>query len=114
MAERREFDVQGRSVILIGPEVPPYGGMAIQGKLMHDLMREEGIQARYLASNLAFPKGFEFLDRLRGIRPFLRSAVFSWQLWNLLRDTEVVHILACSWLYFFVIVCPAVLLCKMR
>jgi glycosyltransferase involved in cell wall biosynthesis len=114
MAEPHAFDVQDRNVLLIGPQVPPYGGMAIQGKLMLDLMSEDGIHARYLATNLPFPKGFEFLDRLRGIRPFLRSAVFCGQLWKLLRDTEVVHILACSWLYFFVIVCPAVLLSKLR
>jgi glycosyltransferase involved in cell wall biosynthesis len=114
MADPQTFNVQGRGVLLIGPEVPPYGGMAIQGKLMHDLMREEGIHARYLASNLPFPKGCEVLDRLRGIRPFLRSAVFCYKLWKMLADAEVVHILACSWLYFFVIVCPAVALSKLR
>ena len=103
-----------RRVLLIGPAIPPYGGMAIQGKLMHDLMREEGIDARYLASNLPFPKGFGFLDRLRGVRPFLRSAVFCVSLWRMLRDVDVVHILACSWLYFFLIVCPALVLSRVR
>jgi glycosyltransferase involved in cell wall biosynthesis len=103
-----------RRVLLIGPAIPPYGGMAIQGQLMHDLMREEGIEARYLASNLRFPKGFGFLDRLRGVRPFLRSAVFCVSLWRMLRDADVVHILACSWLYFFLIVCPSLVLSCVR
>ncbi len=114
VGETREFDVRQRRVLLIGPAVPPYGGIAIQGKLMHDLMRAEGIEARYLASNLPFPKGFRFLDRLRGVRPFFRSAYFCTQLWNLLRDAEVVHIFACSWLYFYVIVCPSLLLSRLR
>lgn len=103
-----------REVLLIGPKVPPYGGMAIQARLMQELMTEEGFTVNFLASNLPFPKRLAFLDRLRGVRPFLRSAVFSWECWKLLRTADVVHILACSWLYFFVIVCPAVALARIR
>jgi L-malate glycosyltransferase len=107
-----EGHVLRRRILLIGPAIPPYGGMAIQGELMHDLMREEGVEARYLASNLPFPKGLGFLDRLRGVRPFLRSAVFCVSLRRMLREVDVVHILACSWLYFFLIVCPALVLSR--
>jgi glycosyltransferase involved in cell wall biosynthesis len=103
-----------RSILLIGPKVPPYGGMAIQGRLMQELMASEGISAYFLASNLPFPKGLTFLDWFRGLRPFLRSANFCIQLWRLLPRVEVVHILACSWLYFFVIVCPALALSRIR
>jgi len=97
-----------RSVLLIGPKVPPYGGMAIQGELMQQLMSAEGIEAYFLPSNLPFPKGLGLLDRFRGVRPFLRSINFSIQLCRMLPKVEVVHVLACSWLYFFLIVCPAV------
>lgn len=103
-----------RSVLLIGPKVPPYGGMAIQGRLMQELMASEGISTYFLASNLPFPKGLAFLDRFRGVRPFLRSINFCIQLWRLLPRVEVVHILACSWLYFFVIVCPAVAISRLH
>jgi glycosyltransferase involved in cell wall biosynthesis len=51
---------------------------------------------------------------LRGVRPFLRSINFSIMLWRMVGPTDVVHILACSWLYFFLVVCPAVLICRMR
>lgn len=105
---------KGRKVLLIGPEVPPYGGMALQAALMHRLMNREGISAAFLASNLPFPAGLRFCDRIRGLRPFFRSGVFCWQLWGLLRKTEVVHILACSWLYFFVIVCPALVVSRLQ
>jgi glycosyltransferase involved in cell wall biosynthesis len=114
MIETDDFDIQGRRVLLIGPKVPPYGGMALQGRLMQKLMRSEGIEAEFLASNLPFPPALEFLDRIRGFRPFFRSVYFCWRLWKLLRNTEVVHILACSWLYFFVIVCPAVSIARLR
>jgi glycosyltransferase involved in cell wall biosynthesis len=104
----------GRRILLIGPKVPPYGGMALQGKLMQELMTAEGIPVQYLASNLSFPKALALCDRLRGIRPFLRSMVFCFTLWRMLGETDVVHILACSWLYFFVIVCPAIAISRLR
>ena len=105
---------ENRAVLLIGPKVPPYGGMALQAHLMQELMNGEGLSAEFLASNLPFPKALQFCERIRGARPFLRSMVLCWQLWKMLGRTEVVHVLACSWLYFFVIVCPSVTLSRLR
>jgi glycosyltransferase involved in cell wall biosynthesis len=102
------------SVLLIAPKVPPYGGMALQAHLMQKLIQADGIDAGFLASNLPFPKGLGFCERIRGLRPFLRSAVLCWQLWRSLPDVEVLHILACSWLYFFVVVCPAIVIARLR
>jgi phenylacetate-CoA ligase len=105
---------QRRKVLLIGPKVPPYGGMAIQGQLMQQLMIEDGIEASYLASNLPFPNWLTFLDRFRGVRPFLRSLNFSVCLARMVGPMDAVHVLACSWLYFFLIACPAVVICRIR
>jgi L-malate glycosyltransferase len=109
-------DSQGgrREVLLISPKVPPYGGMALQAQLMQDRMNGEGISAAFLASNLPFPKPVSFFEQIRFVRPFLRCPFFCWQLWKMSKRAEVVHILACSWLYFFVIVCPAVLISRIR
>lgn len=114
MTERMNSKAGGRGVLLIGPKVPPYGGMALQARLMQELMNHEGVSADFLASNLPFPKSLAVLERLRGVRPFLRSMVFCCELWRKLKRAEVVHILACSWLYFFVVVCPAVLISRLR
>lgn len=103
-----------RSVLLIGPEPPPYGGMALQARLLHNLMNRDGVDATLLGSNAPFPARLRFLESLRGLRPFLRTTVFSWRLWRLLARHEVVHILACSWAYFFFIVYPAVLISRAR
>ena len=103
-----------RSVLLVGPKVPPYGGMAIQGKLMQELMTAEGFSVDYLPSNLPFPPKLEFLDRLRGLRPFLRSINLCIQMWRLAPRAQIVHILACSWLYFFVVVCPVIVIGRIR
>jgi glycosyltransferase involved in cell wall biosynthesis len=103
-----------RAVLLIAPQVPPYGGMGLQAKLLCDRMNAEGISASFLASNLPFSGRLRFLERLRGVRPFLRSAWFCWRLWSGLSRTETVHILACSWMYFFFVVSPAVLISRLR
>lgn len=103
-----------RRVLLISPKAPPYGGMALQASLLQDLLTRDGVTVTFLASNLPFPASLRFCERLRGVRPFLRSAVFCWRLWQLIPEIDVVHILACSWLYFLVVVCPAVLLGRIR
>lgn len=108
MTEGRQSGIRGRKILLIAPAIPPYGGMGLQAALLQDLIHKDGVPVAFLASNLPFPKPLRFFERLRGLRPFLRSAVFSRRLWTMLRDAEVVHVLGCSGLYFFVIVCPAV------
>lgn len=106
--------IRGRNVLLIAPAIPPYGGMGLQAALLQELIRKDGMPVAFLASNLSFSKPLRFVECIRGLRPFLRSAVFSRRLWTMLDDIEVVHVLACSGLYFFVIVCPAVWIGRVR
>jgi L-malate glycosyltransferase len=101
-------------VLLIAPQAPPYGGMALQAKYLEELMNRENMSAVLVPSNPVFPPGFGFLERLRGVRPFLRFVWFSVQLWRALDRAEVIHVLACSWLYFFLVVYPAVLIGRMH
>ena len=101
-------------VLLVSPKVPPYGGMAVQAGIMERRMTEDAVTIAFLAANLPFPKRLHFLERTRLIRPFLRSIFFSCELWKMLGRADVVHILACSWLFFFLIVCPAVILSRIR
>ena len=101
-------------VLLIGPQAPPYGGVALQAQSLRELMTQEGTAITFLAANLPFPGPLRFLEKLRGARPFLRSILFCGRLWKTLPRVDVVHILACSWLYFFLVVGPAVILSRMR
>src|SRR5579862_2363218 len=113
-ARSKDMTHTSKSVLLIAPQAPPYGGMALQAKFLEELMNRERVSATLVFSNPAFPAGCAFLERLRGIRPFLRSAWFSVQLWRALPAAEVIHVLACSWLYFFLVVYPALLLGRLR
>jgi phenylacetate-CoA ligase len=103
-----------QKVLLVGPKIPPYGGVALQARLLLESMSRDGVHTTLAPSNPDFPNGLSFLEQLRGVRPLLRSVVFSWRLWKQLPEAYVVHILACSWVYFFVVVCPAVLLGRAR
>jgi glycosyltransferase involved in cell wall biosynthesis len=110
----RESKFDSQRVLLVAPKAPPYGGIALQAQQLEALLRRDGIAVVFLPSNLPFPEFLGFLDQIRGLRPFFRSLFFSWKLWRTLPQVEVVHILACSWLYFFLIVYPAVILSRLR
>jgi glycosyltransferase involved in cell wall biosynthesis len=108
------WNVSQHDLLIIAPQVPPYGGVGLQAQLLVERVSQEGVGVQFLASNLPFPTGFGLFEDLRGLRPFLRSAFFCLQLWQMLEGIAVVHILACSWLYFFVVVCPAVIVSRLR
>lgn len=74
----------------------------------------EGNSVDYFPSNMPFPASLRFLDRIRGLRPFARSAMIWIKLWRRVQQAEVVHVLAASWLYFFLVVGPAVILSRLR
>ena len=109
-----DFRTQGRSVLLVSPKVPPYGGIAIQAGHMERLMNAEGIRAGFLASNIPFPPALAWMEKVRGLRPFFRSALMCTHLWRMAPEYDVVHVMACSWLYFFVVVIPALLISRWR
>jgi phenylacetate-CoA ligase len=109
--KRRQSEL---SVLLVGPKAPPYGGMSVQAGLLEEAMNGEGVHAVLQPTHPPLPARIAFLERIRGLRPFVRSFVFCRQLWKRLATADVVHVLGCSWVPFFVIVCPAVLLCRLR
>ena len=100
-------------IVLIAPHAPPYGGMALQAEKLAQWLRKEGHSVVFLASNLSFPKGLGFVERLRGVRALVRSAMLARKVWAEVRRAEVVHVLAASYLYFFLVVAPAVVLARL-
>lgn len=105
--------VARQSIVLIAPQAPPYGGMAIQAGKLARLLGEDGHHVVFIASNLSFPNGLGFVEHLRGIRPFIRSAVLTRRLLREVPTADVVHVFAASWIYFFLVVAPAVLIARM-
>jgi glycosyltransferase involved in cell wall biosynthesis len=99
-----------RRVLLTAPSPPPYGGMALQARLLEKLLIGDGHDVRFVASNLAFPPWLAWAGRLAGIRTVARSGLLWMELWRQIRQVEVVHVLAASWFYFWAAVAPAVVL----
>jgi glycosyltransferase involved in cell wall biosynthesis len=85
--------------------------MSVQASLLQEAMKRDGVDVVLQPTHPQLPA---FLEPIRGLRPFARSLLFGYQLWRQLAKTDVVHILGCSWLPFFFIVCPAILLGRIR
>ena len=100
-------------VLLIAPVPPPYGGMALQARLLQKLLTEDAARVELLGHKQAFVR-FRVCERIPGVRAALRMGLFCGRFWKHARNADVVHILSASWLHFFLVVCPAILLARLR
>jgi glycosyltransferase involved in cell wall biosynthesis len=92
-------------ILLVAPAPPPYGGMALQARQLEKLLALDGHAVRFFASNFPLPR---FLNRLAGVRTLTRICTIWFKLLPAVRSAEIVHVMAASWLYFFLVVYPAV------
>jgi glycosyltransferase involved in cell wall biosynthesis len=88
--------------------------MALQAKRLEKLLRQEGMGVQFLPSNFALPGWADPLGRVPGLRTILRAMLIWPKLWRQVRGVEIVHVLAASWLYFFLVVCPAICVGRIR
>ena len=93
MNHREQSYGQTCPVLLVAPAPPPYGGMALQGRLLKRLLSEDGNDVTFFPTNFPLPG---WLERIPVLRTLLRSAWIWPQLWREMRQAEVVHILAAS------------------
>lgn len=96
-------------VLIVAPQPPPYGGMAIQAKLLEKLLIADGLSVAFFASNLEFPRFIRFVAKIPFIRTLIRTSFIWLTLWRHIQHASVVHVLAASRVYFFAVVAPAVL-----
>jgi glycosyltransferase involved in cell wall biosynthesis len=101
-------------VLLVAPSPPPYGGMALQARLLEKMLVSDGNEVCFLPANLTLPPWLGWLNRLPGVRTAARALLIWCRFWKLARHVDVVHVLGASWVYFFTIVYPTVLLGRMR
>jgi glycosyltransferase involved in cell wall biosynthesis len=101
-------------VLLVAPRVPPYGGMALQAELLARLLCADGHRVLYFGSNFGFPRGLRSLEEVPGVRTLVRHLLIWPKLWVAAGGVDVAHVLAASWLYFFAVVAPAVIVGKIR
>jgi glycosyltransferase involved in cell wall biosynthesis len=97
-----------RRVLLVAPSPPPYGGMAIQARLLEKFLKVDGHQVGIFATTTKCPSWLRLVERVPGLRTIIHTIFIYITLWNRVRWAEVVHVLAASWVYFFAAACPAV------
>ena len=101
-------------VLLVAPVPPPYGGMALQARQLDQLLRHDGVDVDVLASNFNLPSSLNAAEQVPGVRTCLRAVLIWFMLWPRIGRADVVHVMAASWLYFFLTVYPAVLVGRVR
>jgi len=99
------------TVAIIAPFPPPYGGMAVQAEKLYKRIKESGIQSFYVKTNLPFPQYLSFFEKIKGIRTFIRFILFFLKILEI-RKATIVHIFGASNVYFFLVVCPSLLMAK--
>src|ERR1035437_7175808 len=102
-------EAASRRIILVGPSPPPYGGSAIQARLLERLLGSDGHLVDCFASNPGSLTPLKPLEKISFLRTIIRGLLIYMALWRRVRRAEVVHVLAASWMYFFLVVCPAVI-----
>lgn len=102
-------DSPATRVLVVAPVAPPYGGMALQAGLLEKLLRLDGVAVTLFPTNFPIPRA---LSRLPGLRTLFRSVLIWPKLASAILKADVVHLLAASWEYFFLAVCPTVLVAR--
>jgi len=92
---------------------PPPGGMPGQAAALLEGLRREKIRVVAVRTNLAGSGLLGKLDGVRFIRTLVRWPVFLVRLAFAIRRIDILHILSCSGLYFFLFTIPPVLLGKL-
>ena len=105
--------LSGLRILIVAPSPPPYGGMAIQSRQLERRLRAEGSSVVFFPSNLPFPPWLKAVDRVPALRTVLRTARIWSRLWGCVRQADVIHVFAASWVYFFAVVCPAILYARL-
>lgn len=107
MREETEVSPPRQRILIVAPQAPPVGGMAVQAQILTTLLRNDGTPVLFFASNFAFPSWLRPIERVPGARTLLRFALIWPMLLKSARQVDVLHVFAASWLYFFAVVFPA-------
>lgn len=102
-----------KNLLIIAPSPPPFGGMATQANLLSDKLKQQGIHVVKVSTN-SMPKFFKrVFGDIAGVRTVIKTFYYFFTLIKSVYKSDVIHILACSHLYFFINVIPAIIIGKL-
>lgn len=98
--------------LLIGPQAPPLGGMAVFFESIKEQLAAEPISVIFLPTNPDLPRIYPIISKLPAIRTLASSAWFLFDLIRLLPKVDVVFLMGASNEYFYLRLLPALALTK--
>jgi len=105
---------RNKTVCVISPFPPPYGGMAIQAQKMVSLLEGTGMSVKAVKTNADLPDSLSFLSEVKGLRTIIRLFCFLNNLHKTLPQVEVVYFLTGFFNFFFWVTYPALILIKLH
>ena len=103
-----------KGVLIVAPAPQPYGGMALQASLLQRMLEGDGVPAEVLSYNQQFRPSLRWIEKVPALRAIIRTALFCARFWRRSKACAVVHVFACSWLYFLLVVSPSVVTARIR
>ncbi len=99
-----------RKILLIAPEPPPFGGMANQARLLSRRLSEIGVSVELVPTNKVPTLFFTDIWTFPVFRTIGKWLVYMAGVARSIHACDTIHILACSHIYFYLNVVPAVII----
>jgi glycosyltransferase involved in cell wall biosynthesis len=103
-----------KTVCIISPFPPPYGGMAIQAQKLVSFLEEIGMRVLTVKTNADLPNSLLFISKVKGFRTIVRMFCFLRNLRKTLPQVEIVYFLTGFFNFFFWVTYPALILIKLH
>jgi glycosyltransferase involved in cell wall biosynthesis len=100
-----------KKVTIVGPLAPPAGGMANQTKKLAEFLRSEGLDVEILRTNADYKPAF--VAKIPVVRALFRLISYKLTLFNRLKHTDVVHIMANSGWSWHLFSAPAIIIARL-
>ena len=103
-----------KTICIVSPFPPPFGGMAIQAQKLVSLLGENGFKVIAVKTNADLPNNLHFLSKVKGLRTIVSLLAFLKNLNKILPQVEVVYFLTGFFNFFFWVTYPALILIKLH
>jgi glycosyltransferase involved in cell wall biosynthesis len=99
-----------KTICVISPFPPPYGGMAVQAERLVSKIRGEGWAVIPIETNPDLSNSLKVFSNVRGLRTVIRTFIFLKNLYRALPQVDVVYFLTGFFSFFFWVTYPALIL----
>lgn len=101
-----------KKVLLIGEYPPPFAGIAVQTKQLHELLCEKKTTVSIIPTLQKRTGIFSFINNLRFVRGLINVVLYYFKLFKIWKF-DIIHILASSGLNFYLFAIPALIFSKL-